>query len=279
MASFRSPRKQTVFDWRKSNFFGVITILTLAFLYLPLIVLVIYAFNENRIVTVWTGFSFKWFEAIANNEGIRNSAYTSVLVATISTLCSTPVALAAALAFSRGGAFRGRQVTVGLIVMPLVVPEIVTAIMTLIFFSMLGLHFGILNLVIAHTVFCIPLAMLSMLARLNAMGTVLEDAARDLYGSEWRVFVRITLPLTAPSIVAGSILAFVMSLDNFLISFMVSGAEATTLPVYIYGMLRLGIKPDVNAISTMLLALSVILFLISYYLTRIGEESALSEKP
>ena len=143
--------------------------------------------------------------------------------------------------------------------MPLIVPEIVVATTTLIFFSTLGMTIGLLNLIIAHTVFCIPFAMLPIQARLQAMGAANEDAARDLYGTESRIFGRITLPLLMPGIVAGGILAFVSSLDDFLISFMVSSAGNTTLPVYVYGMMRMGVTPEVNAISTILLVISTLL--------------------
>ena len=142
--------------------------------------------------------------------------------------------------------------------MPLVVPEIVVAITTLIFFSGLGMHHGLLNLMIAHTVFCIPFALLPIQARLRDMGGTLEEAGRDLYADEWRLFHRVTLPLLLPAISAGAIMAFVVSLDDFLISMMVSSAGSTTLPVYIYGMMRLGMTPEVNAISTILLAVSIV---------------------
>jgi spermidine/putrescine transport system permease protein len=152
----------------------------------------------------------------------------------------------------------GRGAATALIAMPLVVPEIVVAITTLIFFSGLGMHHGLLNLMIAHTVFCIPFALLPIQARLRDMGGTLEEAGRDLYADEWRLFRLITLPLLLPAISAGAIMAFVVSLDDFLISMMVSSAGSTTLPVYIYGMMRLGVTPEVNAISTILLAVSIV---------------------
>ena len=251
-------RRRRPFDWRHNPGFGPFTLLVMLFLYAPLAVLVIYAFNANRMVTIWSGFSFRWFGAVAQNGDIRHAAYVSVLVGVIATICSTTIAIAAALGLERGGWFRGRGTAVGLITMPLVVPEIVVAITTLIFFSFIGFHSGVLNLVIAHTVFCIPFAMLPIQARLNTLGAGYEEAARDLYGNEWRIFLRITLPLMTPGIMAGAILAFVTSLDDFLISFMVSSAGSTTLPVYVYGMMRLGVTPEVNAISTILLAVSVV---------------------
>jgi len=260
-------RKFRPFDWRHNPGFGTFTALTILFLYAPLVVLVVYAFNANRLVTIWSGFSLKWFVQAVNDGNIRLAAETSLIVAGCATVCATTFAIAAALAFERGWNFLGRGIAVGVVMIPLVVPEIVVAVTTLIFFSMLDMRVGMLNLVIAHTVFCIPFAMLPMQGRLRSMGTACEDAARDLYGSEWRIFRRITLPLMAPGIVAGAILAFVSSLDDFLISFMVSGAGSTTLPVYVYGMMRQGVTPEVNAVSTILLLISaglaVLVFLFS----------------
>jgi spermidine/putrescine transport system permease protein len=230
----------------------------LVFLYAPLLILVTYAFNGSRMVTVWEGFSLRWFVAIADNADIRGAAINSLIIAVAATIASTVIAIAAALGLERGGLRIARGMVAGMIAMPLVVPEIVVAITTLVFFSALGMHYGLLNLIIAHTVFCIPFALLPIQARLRHMGSTLEEAGRDLYADEWRLFRRITLPLLSPAIGAGAIMAFVISLDDFLISMMVSSAGSTTLPVYVYGMMRLGVTPEVNAISTVLLAISLI---------------------
>jgi spermidine/putrescine transport system permease protein len=230
----------------------------LVFLYAPLVILVIYSFNGGRTVTVWEEFSFRWFIRIADNSNIRSAALNSVIVAVSATIAATLISVAGAIALERGSMFRGRGLVGGLVAMPLVVPEIVTAITTLVFFSALGMHHGLLNLIIAHTVFCIPFALLPIRARLHQMGQTYEEAGRDLYASEGRLFRRVTLPLLAPAITSGAVLAFVVSLDDFLISMMVSSAGSTTLPVYIYGMMRLGVTPEVNAISTVLLGFSLI---------------------
>jgi len=246
------------FDWRYTPGFGPLTVAILVFLYAPLTILVIYAFNASRMVTVWQGFSTQWFVAIAQNADIRGAAENSLIIAVAATIASTLIALAGALALERGILNFGRGIVMGMVAMPLVVPEIVVAITTLVFFSALGMHHGLLNLIIAHTVFCIPFALLPIQARLKNMGGTLEEAGRDLYASEWNLFRRITLPLLAPAIGAGAIMAFVISLDDFLISVMVSSAGSTTLPVYVYGMMRLGVTPEVNAISTVLLAISLV---------------------
>ena len=151
-----------------------------------------------------------------------------------------------------------------MIMLPLMIPEIVTAIATLSFFSAIGLSLGIGNIVIAHAVFCIPFAFLPVRARLAGMDETLEQAARDLYASDWQVFRRVTLPLLMPGVLSGAMLAFIISIDDFIITLMVAEAGTTTLPLYIYGMVRIGISPEVNAVSTILLAVSVLFVALSY---------------
>jgi spermidine/putrescine transport system permease protein len=249
----------TPFNWRHTPGLLPFTIAILIFLYAPLFILVAYAFNSNQLVTVWSGFSVQWFARVANNSDIRTAAINSIIIAAAATVASTLIATAGALALERGKFKAGRGAVTAMIALPLIVPEIVVAIMTLIFFSAVGMHQGLINLIIAHTVFCIPFALLPIQARLRDMGKTLEEAGRDLYADEWQLFRRVTLPLLSPAIFAGAIMAFVVSLDDFLISLMVSGAGSTTLPVYVYGMMRLGVTPEVNAISTILFAVSLML--------------------
>lgn len=256
------------FDWRHTKGLFTITAVILAFLYAPLLILVAYAFNSSRLVTVWSGFSFKWFVAVANNGDIRGAALNSVIVAVAATIASTIIATAGALALERGKFAFGRGIVTSMIALPLIVPEIIVAITTLIFFSSLGMHNGLINLIIAHTVFCIPFALLPIRARLGDMSGTLEEAGRDLYADELVLFRRVTLPLLAPAISAGAIMAFVVSLDDFLISMMVSSAGSTTLPVYVYGMMRLGVTPEVNAISTILLLVSLVFVTVALLLGR-----------
>jgi spermidine/putrescine transport system permease protein len=264
------PMEPTVkpFDWRHTPGLPPFTAAILVFLYAPLLILVVYAFNGSRMVTVWQGFSLQWFVSVAHNGDIRGAAVNSLIIAFAATIASTLIAIAGALALERGNLRFGRGLVASLVAMPLVVPEIVVAITTLVFFSALGMHYGLLNLIIAHTVFCIPFALLPIQARLRDMGGGYEEAGRDLYANEWQLFRRITLPLLAPAIGAGAIMAFVISLDDFLISMMVSSAGSTTLPVYVYGMMRLGVTPEVNAISTILLAVSLVFVATALFLGR-----------
>ena len=246
------------FDWRRMPGMRLAGLATLAFLYLPLLVLGVLSFNINRAALVWGGFSTNWFAVALGNEDLRRTAVNSVVVAAVATLVSTLLALPAALALERGGPIRGRATGEALIALPLVAPEIVTAVATLVLFEAVGLHARLGNVMLAHIVFCIPFALLPMRARLRGLGPELEDAARDLYAGPWRTFRLVTLPLLAPAVVAGATLAVVVSLDDFLITLKVAPAGATTLPVYLYGMLRLGVTPEANAAATLLLLASVI---------------------
>ena len=227
------------------------------FLYMPIVVLVFYSFNANRMVMNWGGFGIEWYIKAFNNEGIQQAVINSLVVATVSTACATAIATIGALVLARGGNFKGKTLSLGLITLPLMVPEIVTAVAVLIFFSTIGMNLGLGNVIIAHITFCIPFAFMPIRARLEGMDTTLEQAARDLYASEWETFRFVTVPLLMPGIVAGAMLAFVISMDDFIITLMVGGAGSTTLPVYIYSMIRRGLTPEINAVSTVLLFFSI----------------------
>lgn len=245
------------FDWRRMPAFATLSVAALAFLYLPLLVLVVYAFNANRVALIWTGVSLRWFAKALANEDLRRAALNSLIVAGVATPLATLFAIPAALAFERARALPGRAAGEALIALPLVAPEIVTAIATLVFFQAIGLQAGLGNIILAHTTFCLPFAMMPMRARLREMPSDVEDAARDLYAGRWAVFRLVTLPMLAPAIVAGATLAFVTSLDDFIITLMLAQAGATTLPVYLYSMLRLGVTPEANAAATILLVVSI----------------------
>ena len=236
---------------------GAWTVFFFIFLYLPIVVLIFYSFNANRMVMNWGGFGFDWYLKAFQNEDIQKAVLNSLIVATVSTIFATAIATIGALVLARGGNFRGKTLSLGLITLPLMVPEIVTAVAVLIFFSAIGMNWGLGNVIIAHITFCIPFAFMPIRARLEGMDTSLEQAARDLYASEWETFRYVTVPLLLPGIVAGAMLAFVISMDDFIITLMVGGAGSTTLPVYIYSMIRRGLTPEINAVSTVLLFVSV----------------------
>ena len=236
---------------------GVWNIAFLVFLYAPILVLIFYSFNANRMVMNWGGFSFDWYVKAFYNEAIQQAVWNSLVVAVVATGVATTIATIGALILARGGSFRGKTLSLGLITLPLMVPEIVTAVAVLIFFSAIGLNWGLGNVIIAHITFCIPFAFMPIRARLEGMDTSLEQASRDLYASEWETFRFVTVPLLMPGIVAGSMLSFVISMDDFIITLMVGGAGSTTLPVYIYSMIRRGLTPEINAVSSVLLLFSI----------------------
>ena len=236
---------------------GAWTIFFFVFLYLPIVVLVFYSFNSNRMVMSWGGFGIEWYLKAFENDDIQKAVWNTLIVATVSTIFATTIATIGALVLARGGNFRGKTLSLGLITLPLMVPEIVTAVAVLIFFSAIGLNWGLGNVIIAHITFCIPFAFMPIRARLEGMDTSMEQAARDLYASEWETFRYVTVPLLMPGIVAGAMLSFVISMDDFIITLMVGGAGSTTLPVYIYSMIRRGLTPEINAVCTVLLFVSI----------------------
>lgn len=247
---------------------GAFTGLFFVYLYAPIAILVLFSFNAGRSATIWTGFSTDWYLRAFANDDIRRAVVNSLIVAGVSTVVATAVAILAALALVRGGAFRGRGLAYAILMLPMIVPEIVVAVATLGFFSAIELSLGLGNVIIAHTVFCMPFALMPLRARLQSMDRTLEQAALDLYADHWQSFRHVTLPLLMPGILSGAMLAFIVSIDDFIITLMVAPAGATTLPVYIYGMVRLGITPEVNAVSSLLLALSLLLASLSWLIGR-----------
>ena len=256
-----------VFDTRAKDIrnlpgFGLTAALAVAFLYAPILFLMLYSFNEGRSISRLDGLSLRWYSAVFANEEIGGAALHSPLLAVIAASIATVMATAAALAMVRMKV-RRKAGAYAVLNFPLMVPEIVTAIATLIFFSSIGLGLGFPALVIAHTTFCIPFAYLPIAARLSSMDPELEAAAADLYARPWTRFRLVTLPLLAPGIVSGWLLAFIVSLDDFIISSMLSGPGSTTLPVHIYSMLRLGITPEVNAVSSLMVLASTLVVIAS----------------
>lgn len=255
---------------KKIPFTREISLAMLAYMYLPVAVLVIYSFNANRTATVWTEFSVDWYLRILQNASIQTAAFNSLVIAFIATLCATLIALLSALATSK--AFKGQKLVETGINLPLLLPEIVIAVATLLLFMVLGIKLGLMTVALAHIGFCIPFAYLPIRARLNDMDKHLLEAAQDLYANHFYTFRRVTLPLLWPGILSGAVLAFVISLDNFIMTFFVSGPGATTLPVYIFSAIKAGITPEINAISTLMLMVSIILVVFSYWLGRRGRQ-------
>lgn len=240
-------------------------------LYAPIVTMVVYAFNASESVALWGGFSLQWFAAAWKNTHAQEATVRSLVIAVCAALVSTTVATMAALGTTRRGRFRGRTIIYVMINQPLMVPEIVTAVALLIFFASIKVatgYTGLGYLILAHSAFCIPFAYLPIRARLEGMDLMLETAAADLYATPWQTFRKITLPLLTPGIAAGAMLAFVISLDDVIITEFVKSAGQDTLPTYMLGQLRRAVTPEVNAISTALLGLTVLLLTGFFLLTR-----------
>ena len=231
---------------------AIVAALAMLFLYVPIVVLVVLSFNASDMTTIWTGFSLDWYGKALSNDTMLVAIRNSLAVAASATVLATAAATSAALGIVRSSS-RFRGALEGLLGLPLLIPEIVTAVALLLLFVLAGIKLGLLSVVLAHTVFCIPFAYYPIRSRLTALDPALGEAASDLYASAWRRFWRIELPLLAPGIFAGASLAFISSLGDFVITYFVAGPGATTLPVYIYGMIRTGITPEVNALATLML--------------------------
>ena len=253
-----------------------LTVLCLFVLYAPLAVVMVYSFNGSTSITTWGGFSLHWYvDVFTGPEAPRfgAAAWNSITIALIAGTSATAIATAAAVAMIRGGRFRGKSASFALINLPLMVPEIVIAVATLIFFSTIGLTPGYLTILIAHVTFCIPFAFLPIAARLAGIEATYEQAARDLYATRAQAFRLILLPLLMPGIVSGFLLAFIVSLDDFIITNFVKGAGMETLPTAIFGSVKQGIKPNIMAISTLMLAVSVVFVTLSYVINRKGQKA------
>lgn len=252
--------------------FRSLTFLCLFILYAPLLVVMIYSFNDSRSITTWEGFSLRWYVDVfvgPDSAKFKSAAFNSFSIALIAASVATVIATSAALAMVRGGQFRLRVPMFGLISLPILVPEIVTAVATLIFFNAIGFTRGYMTILIAHIAFCIPFAYLPISARMQGIEGSYEQAAMDLYATRTQAFRRILLPMMLPGILSGFLLAFIISLDDFIITNFVKGAGVETLPTAIFGSVKQGIRPNIMAISTMLLAFSTVIVTLSWLVSRV----------
>jgi len=259
------------FSVRHQTGFTAIAALCFIMLYLPIATLVAYSFNAGVSIAIWEGFSWRWYQSAWANDQARDAATRSFVIACFAAVIATAVATMAALATTRTRPYRGLVAAYAMINTPLMVPEIVTGVSLLIFFAEIKVatgYSGLAYLIAAHTAFCIPFAYLPIRARLESMDLSLERAAADLYATPWMTFRRITLPLLWPGIIAGMMLAFVISLDDVVITELVKSGGQDTLPTYMLGQLRRMVTPEMNAISTVFLAISIVLVTIFFVLNR-----------
>ena len=229
--------------------------LGLAFLYLPVCVLVVYSFNDSRLVTVWAGFSTRWYVRLLEDTAFLDAARMTLYVAGISSTLATMLGVLAGYSLARMGRFKGRLLFSSMIYAPIVMPEILTGLSLLLLFIAAGLTRGAATIILAHTTFAMCYVSVVVSARLSGVDATLEEAARDLGCRAFEAFWRITLPQIAPAIIAGWLLAFTLSIDDLVIASFTSGPSATTLPIRIFSSIRLGVDPRINALSTILIAL------------------------
>ena len=246
---------------RRSTFLFSALCFGYAFLYVPILLVMLYSFNDSRLVSVWGGFSVRWYGELMRNEAIIDAALLSLRIAFVSATVATLFGTLAGLALTRLGRFRGRVLFTGMNAAPLVMPEVITGLsLLLLFLSMKDLigwpgERGATTITIAHITFAMAYVAVIVQSRLVAMDESLEEAAMDLGGRPFRVFIDITLPLVAPAMISGWLLAFTLSLDDLVIASFVSGPGATTLPMLIFSKIRLGVTPDVNALATIIIVL------------------------
>jgi len=252
--------------------------LAVAFLYIPILVLIFFSFNDSRSVARWTGFSMEWYLRLFDNEPLLRAARNSLLIAFVSTVASTAMGTLTALGMDRYR-FRLRTSFDAMLYLPIVIPEIVLGISLLLFFNLaffplleallqVRLTLGLPTITIAHIAFNIPFVYVIVRARLVGFDRTLEQAAQDLGANEWRTFWRITFPLLLPGILGGALMAFTLSLDDFLVTAFTAGTASPTMPLYIYSLVRRGVTPEINALSTVLLVASMGLIVVSLILQR-----------
>ena len=231
------------------------------FLYIPILVVLVFSFNSGHQITVWEGFSFEWYGKMFKNDDVWRACKYSLIIAGLATLISTIIGTAAALALEKYR-FRLRSAVTRLLYLPLIVPDIVLAIALLMYYGSVNIPLGLTSVILAHVVFNVAYVTIVVRARLQGYDYTIEEAALDLGANEWQTFSRITLPLIAPGIIGGALLAFTLSIDDFVITFFTTGVGKTTLSVYIYSSLKFGLTPELNAISSMLLVNSIVFVLL-----------------
>ncbi|GAA6200774.1 ABC transporter permease [Aquicoccus sp. SU-CL01552] len=240
---------------RLSWFNTVSLTLGFAFLYIPMVILVIFSFNASKLVTVWAGFSTKWYGELLGNEAFLDAAWVTLKVAVFSSSIATVLGTMAAYVLVRGRRFLGRTLFSGMIYAPLVMPEVITGLSLLLLFIGIGLDRGVLTIVLAHTTFSMCYVSVVVSSRLVTFDKSLEEAALDLGCSPAQAFRLVTLPIIAPAVISGWLLAFTLSLDDLVIASFTSGPSATTLPIKIFSSIRLGVSPEINALSTVMISI------------------------
>ncbi|MFC0666928.1 ABC transporter permease subunit [Azotobacter chroococcum] len=260
---------------RRPSFSGFMLWAGLLFIYLPMVILVVYSFNDSRLVTVWGGWSVRWYAGLLDNRQLLGALGRSLQIALCTAVAAVALGTLAAFVLTRIPRFRGRSLFGGLVTAPLVMPEVITGLSLLLLFVAMAqvvgwpAERGLTTIWIAHTTFCTSYVAVIVSARLRELDLSIEEAAMDLGARPWKVFLLITMPMIAPSLGAGGMLSFALSLDDLVLASFVSGPGATTLPMEIFSAVRLGVKPDINAVASLiLLAVSLFTFLAWFFMRR-----------
>ena len=264
---------------KPSAFNMAAVVLGLTFLYLPIVILVIYSFNASRLVTVWGGWSMRWYVELFNDQAMLSAAWISLRVAACSATAATILGTLAAVALSRGERFRGRTLFSGMLYAPLVMPEVITGLSLLLLFVAIDAGRGFWTVTIAHTTLTMCFVTVVVQSRLNNLDRSLEEAAMDLGCGPLRAFIAVTMPLILPSIAAGWMLAFTLSLDDLVIASFTTGPGSATLPIRIYSEVRLGVKPQINAICTLVIAAVAIVIVAASLASKLSSEQGKSAAP
>lgn len=251
-----------------SKFAGIYLAVITVIMYIPILLVMIYSFNESRLTTIWGGFSLSWYQALFRDRAIAEALINSIILGALSSCAAAVIGTLGAIGMTRTS-FKANKAIEYVATLPIMTPEIILGMIFLAFFSLLGLPFGMTTLIIGHTAFCIPYVFMQVKARLVGMDKSVEEAARDLGAGPVRVFFDITLPLIAPAIASGMLLSFAMSFDDVIISIFVTGARTTTLPMIIYTQLKTGITPKINALCTLMFIGTLIIVLLSQAVGRI----------
>ena len=263
---------------KRIRFSSFMLVVGLLFIYLPMLILVIYSFNASKLVTVWGGWSLKWYTGLTDNTQLMGSVMRSLEIACYTAIAAVALGTLAAFVLTRISHFKGRTLFGGLVTAPLVMPEVITGLSLLLLFvamaQMIGWpqERGLVTIWIAHTTFCSAYVAVVVSSRLRELDLSIEEAAMDLGAKPWKVFFLITIPMIAPSLAAGAMMSFALSLDDLVLASFVSGPGSTTLPMEVFSAVRLGVKPEINAVASLiLLAVSLVTFLVWFFSRRAEE--------
>ncbi|WP_410772490.1 ABC transporter permease [Fontibacillus sp. BL9] len=249
---------------------GIHSLLVMIFIYVPIAFIIAYSFNSSRLAADWSGFTFEWYASLFTNRHVMEALSNTMTVALVSTVVSTLLGTLAALTIRKVGR-KTKAGVGGLLYLPIIIPDIIMGLSLLVLFTQFHMPLGKLTIIIAHITFCVSYVYVIVTTRLTGMGGQLEEAAQDLGADAWQTFRHVTLPQIMPGIISGALIAFTMSLDDFMVSFFVSGPSSTTLPIYIYGQVKRGISPEINALCTILILVSVTLIFLAQFMLNRGK--------